>query len=113
MGRLDPRVWPIRWRITALNVGVLATTLLVVGGVFLFVLENALIGITADHLRDQARPLLQPLARPAGSSERGRGPAAQPFTLSRAAGFIVRRLSGPDTGVFVYDPSGALIAATE
>ena len=59
--------------------GRLPATLLVVGGVFLFVLENALIGITADHLRDQARPLLQPLARPAGSSERGTSRSSRPF----------------------------------
>lgn len=116
MQYVQPRSWPIRWRLTALSVTILAATLLALGGVFLFQLEDALIGITADHLRDQARPTLQLLQAPRGSgqSERTRGQGiGQPLSLARAAGFMVRRLSGPDTGVFVFDGSGAVVAATE
>lgn len=113
--RLAPRSWPIRWRLTALNVGVLAATLLLLGGVFLLQLDNALVGITADHLRGQARLALQPPPPPRGSeaSERGRSAPGPPPNLSRAADGLVRRLSGPDTGVFVFDAGGATVAATE
>ena len=52
---VDPRAWPIRWRLTALNVGVLALTLALLGGALLLQLDSALITITTDHLRDQAR----------------------------------------------------------
>jgi two-component system OmpR family sensor kinase len=116
MQLVEPRTWPIRWRLTALSVAILAATLLTLGGVFLLQLEDALIGITAEHLRDQARPTVQLMQAPraSGQSERARGSAAgQPFSLARAAGFMVRRLSGPDTGVAIFDGSGAVIAATE
>lgn len=145
MRPFDPRAWPIRWRLTALNVGVLATTLLVLGGVFLLQLDGALIGITTDYLRDQARPAVQFLYGPRSglASERERfgppfsrereGPGAgllpererpgpslppdrergAPFSLPRVAGGMVRTLSGPDTGVFVFDADRALVAASE
>ena len=114
MHRVDPRSWPIRWRLTALNVGVLAATLVLLGGVFLLQLDGALIGITADHLRDQAAIALQGPEgpRPPSSAERRRGPPPA-FSLPRAAPALVRRLSGPDTGVLVFDVDGALVAASE
>jgi len=71
MQRVDPRSWPIRWRLTALNVGVLALTLGLLGGVLLFQLDNALMAITADHLREQARLALAP-------PDPGRGPGQPP-----------------------------------
>src|SRR5215210_6543169 len=116
--RLDPRCWPIRWRLTALNVGVLAATLLALGGVFLLQLDNALVGIAADHLRGQARLALQPPPAPEGprgreSPERGRSALGPAFSPARAADGPVRRLSGPDTGVLVFDGGGAAVAATE
>jgi two-component system OmpR family sensor kinase len=74
MHPIDPRSWPIRWRLTALNVGVLALTLALLGGVAMFQLDNALITITADHLRDQARLALAPPGRPGeGPGDSGRG----------------------------------------
>ena len=77
--RVDPRGWPIRWRLTALNVGVLALTLGLLGGVLLFQLDNALMAITADHLREQARLALAPPdpgRGPGQPSDPGRGPGA-------------------------------------
>ena len=113
MHRLDPRSWPIRWRLTALNVGVLAATLVLLGGVFLLQLDGALIGITADHLRDQAAIALQgPEGPRPPPAERRRGPPSA-FNLPRAAPALVRRLSGPDTGVLVFDVDGTLVAASE
>ncbi len=41
-----------------------------------------------------------------------RGPPS-PASFARSADFIVRRLSGPDTGVFVFDASAALVSASE
>jgi signal transduction histidine kinase len=110
-----PRSWPIRWRLTAINVGVLALTVLVLGGVFMSQLERALLEIAADHLRDQARPVLQLWRNPrqggrAGADDQLRQ-AASP--LGRAPTLLVRSLSGPDTGVLVFDQSGGLVAATE
>ena len=121
MPRLDPRSWPIRWRLTALNVGVLALTLAILGGASLLSLDSALVGITADHLRSQARLALQPPPGPPNGdgprgpevTERGRPTFGPPFNLRRVAEGLVRRLSGPDTGVFVFDAGGALVLATE
>jgi two-component system, OmpR family, sensor kinase len=69
---LHPRSWPIRWRLTALNVGVLALTLVLLGGALLLQLDSALIAITTDHLRDQARLAVPPEGPPGGPGE-GRG----------------------------------------
>jgi signal transduction histidine kinase len=112
MMKLDPRAWPIRWRLTALNVGLLAATLMGAGGMLLLQLDNALIDITADHLRDQARPAAQIVRGPRQSSESTR--SGQPFTLNlpRAATGIVRALSGPETGVSVFDADGTVIASS-
>ena len=165
MTRLDSRAWPIRWRLTALNVGVLAATLVLLGGISLLQLDSALVGVTADHLRDQAalalprpggpdgrpgpdrKPGVQ--GKPSGAiwqdqagSQRGSASADQApgsadhkpgsgpgggqgpggpgspgggptFLLGRAAQDMVRRLSGPDTGVLVFDLNGALVAESE
>src|SRR5688572_23989567 len=110
----DPRTWPIRWRLTALNVGVLAATLALLGGTLLFQLDHALVGITADHLRDQGRLALQTLfiARPPGPGDFRRGPPGG-FSLPRAATAIERRLSGRDTGVMVFDTNGTLVTRSE
>lgn len=56
----------LRWRLTALNVGVLALTLALLGGFLLLQLDSALIAITTDHLRDQARLALPPEGGPGG-----------------------------------------------
>jgi two-component system OmpR family sensor kinase len=112
MRSLDPGSWPIRWRLTALNVGVLAATLLLLGGALLLQLDSALVGITADHLRDQARLALQGEGPRPPPAEFRRGP--QPgFSLPRTGNGMVRRLSGPDTGVLVFDDGGTLVAASE
>ncbi|MDP8924146.1 MAG: HAMP domain-containing histidine kinase [Chloroflexota bacterium] len=141
MPSLDPRAWPIRWRLAALNVGVLAATLVLLGGVSLLQLDRALIGVTAEHLRDQAALAMRrpddPRGRPApdrgpgprdrasdlndrppappgrgpGPVDRGGGPTQ--FALTLAATDLVRRLSGPDTGVLVFDTDGAPIAVSE
>jgi hypothetical protein len=74
MQRIDPRSWPIRWRLTSLNVGVLAATLLLLGTVSLLQLDNALIAITSDHLREQTRPLQRGLVEPPRGP--GQGPGA-------------------------------------
>jgi two-component system, OmpR family, sensor kinase len=110
MPSLDPRAWPIRWRLTALNVGVLAVTLALLGGVFLLQLDSALVGITASHLRDQAALVVRGPGGPPPESRRSSPPG---FTLPRVAADLVRRLSGPDTGVLVFDLNGALVAASE
>ena len=116
MLRTDPRSWPIRWRLTALSVGVLVATLLVLGGVFQLLLDSALIDITADHLRDQARPVLRimrgPRPGPPSESERS-PPASSSFSLPRVAGLMVRGLSGPDTGALIYDAAGTLVGGSE
>ena len=142
MRPLDPRAWPIRWRLAALNVGVLAATLVLLGGISLLQLDSALVGVTADHLRDQAMlamprpddgrgrppergpgapdrppgPPVRPAGppdHPPGSGDRGPGAGGPPFILARAAPDIVRRLSGPDTGVLVFDAGGSLAAESE
>jgi two-component system OmpR family sensor kinase len=120
MPRLDARSWPIRWRLTALNVGVLAVTLLALGGVFLLQLDSALVGITADHLRDQARLAIEGPGRlpdgPPGPRFPGRDEHRGPppgLGAQRAADALVRRLSGPDTGVLVYGSDRTLVAATD
>src|SRR5215212_707923 len=117
MRHLDPRSWPIRWRLTALSVGILAATLLALGGLFLFQLDEAMITITADHLREQARPAVLQEPRAAGPPDR-RGPGLPPFgptlfSLPRMAEGMVRRLSGPDTGVVIFDINGTPIASTD
>jgi signal transduction histidine kinase len=87
--RITPRAWPIRWWLTALNVGVLVATLLALGGLFLSQVDNALIDITAEHLRDQARPILQP-RRPV-LQQRGPGAAPPPRDVEvRDAGQLPR-----------------------
>ncbi|MCC7103681.1 MAG: HAMP domain-containing histidine kinase [Chloroflexi bacterium] len=133
MHYVAPSSWPIRWRLTALNVGVLAATLLIVGGIFLLELDGALIGLNADYLRDQARPILNIVNRPPrgpgegrqGGSGRSGGPAGPQtegdrpgsdlpdFPLPRMATGFVRGMSGPDTGVRVYDADGTLVSASE
>lgn len=115
MARISPDTWPIRWRIAVLNMTIVAVTLLGLGAFFLAVLDNALLTISAEYLRDQARTALNIVQE--GGPGRGRGaglagpPPPAPFT--RGAEFIVRRLSGPDTGVFVFDGSGTLISSSE
>ncbi|MFN8634344.1 MAG: ATP-binding protein [Chloroflexota bacterium] len=143
--RLDPRTWPIRWQLTALNVGVHAATLIVLSLVFLSQLDGALVGLTAENMRDKVRsisedrrpPLDDPtrpaleLTRPPGAVSRPPGPPPSdagsdpgrppgdagrvppPFNLQRAAAFAVRRFSGPDSGVLVFDTNGSLIDSTQ
>lgn len=122
MTRLSPTTWPIRWRIAVLNMGIVAITLLGLGALFLALLDNALVGISEEYLRDQARTavlVVQEGGRGRGSGGPGGGPpggpggAQPPPIVVRGAEFIVRRLSGPDTGVSVFDGSGGLIASTE
>ncbi len=106
--QLARRSWPIRWRLTALNVGVLALTLAVLGGVLLLQLDRALIDITADHVAEQAGPCSRrrrgravPTGRAAPKdhaapelSGRGRPPPlAPPFNVGRAATMLVGRLT--------------------
>jgi two-component system OmpR family sensor kinase len=112
LGMLSLSAWPIRWRLTVLNVSILVVTLLGLGGVFIFLLDAALEGIVAEHLRDLARPSLFVLQdqRPADAPPRTR--AAQGLTPQRAT-FIVTRLSGPDTGAHVYDDQGTVLASSE
>lgn len=128
VARLDPRTWPIRWQLTALNVGVHAATLVALSVIFLAQLDGALVGLTAQNVRDKMRVLAedrrppppdaagrQPGAgesgRPSGAGEPGRPPPS--FNLQRVAGFAVRRLSGPDSGVLVFDRHGGLVEATQ
>jgi two-component system OmpR family sensor kinase len=122
--RLDPRTWPIRWQLTALNVGVHAVTLIALSAIFLAQLDGALVGITAENVRDKVRLLADdrrpPPDGPPGPGEPGRQPGAgdpgRPpgaFNIQRAAVFAIRRLSGPDSGVLVFDRSGTLIDATQ
>ena len=120
--QLHPTSWPIRWRLTALNVAVLVATIVALGGAFLLQLDNALIGIVADNLREQARPALQPGERRQivlspreqdSPEQEGRGDRPPPFSLSRSAGFVVRSLTGPDTGVRVFDATGRIVAESE
>src|SRR5688572_21390762 len=126
VARLDPRTWPIRWQLTTLNVGVHAVTLLALSAIFLAQLDGALVGITAENVRDKVRllaedrrppppsdeagrpPGVPEAGRPPGGPVGGRGPGGPeagrtppPFNLQRAAAFAVRRLSGPDSGVMV------------
>jgi two-component system, OmpR family, sensor kinase len=124
MAHPNPLAWPIRWRLTALNVGLLTTTLLVVGGLFLLRLDSELLGLTADQMRDQARPLIQRgvgwrwsrsdwrSSQPPKANSAGTAPARPP-EFERLASVLSRSLAGPDTGVAVFDPGGRLIAASE
>src|SRR5262249_44967170 len=131
-----PRTWPIRWQLTALNVGVHAATLVLLSAILLSQLDGALVGLTAENARDKVRLLADDRrpppdeigrgpgdqGRPAGDLGRppgdpGRPPGDQgrqpPFTLARAAAGAVRRLSGPDSGVMVFDPNGQLVEQTQ
>jgi two-component system OmpR family sensor kinase len=136
--RLNPRTWPIRWQLTTLNVGVHAATLIALSAIFLAQIDGALVGIAAENLRDKVhaavedrRPPPDELGRPPGEAGRpagepgrsgpadgGRPPpgdAGRPpsFGLARAAAFAIRRLSGPDSGVLVFDRSHNLVDATQ
>src|SRR5215213_5785233 len=126
VARFDPRTWPIRWQLTALNVGVHAATLIALSVIFLAQLDSALVGLTAENVRDKVRLLADDRRPPPdeigrGPGDVGRPPSAPPgdpgrqqaFSLPRAAAVAVRRLSGPDSGVMVFDPSGALVDATQ
>ena len=69
-----------------------------------------------DAGRGSGEPGRQPgdPGRPPG--DQGRQPGASgppPFVLQRAAAGAVRRLSGPDSGVLVFDTNGTLIDATQ
>src|SRR5947207_12855699 len=110
-----PRSLPIRWRLALLNVSVLIATIVALSGLFLLQLDNALIGIAAENLREQARPTLafQERRSPTSGENENRGEFPPPPSLTRAATFMVRGLSGPDTGVAVYDASAAEIASSE
>src|SRR6266508_3777055 len=103
----------IRWRLTLLNVGVLIATIVALGGLFLLQLDNALVGIAAENLRDQARPLQVVQERRPPPEAEPRAEAPPPFNLARTGNFMVRALSGPDTGVDVYDPTGQVIASSD
>ena len=161
VAHLDPRTWPIRWQLTALNVGVHAATLIALSVIFLAQLDGALVGLTAQNVRDKMRlvtderrpppPDLFPVpgaiepgrlaaepgrlpvpgepgrppqpgdsvrprgvgepGRPPGTGDPGRSPGQ--FSLQRLASFAVFRLSGPDSGVLVFDTNGALVEATQ
>src|SRR4051794_26293421 len=140
LARLDPRTWPIRWQLTALNVGVHAVTLIALSVIFVTQLDGALVGLTAENARDKVRLLSddrrpppdelgrlpgeagRPVGdrgRPTGDEGRPPGgggggrPPQEPITLPRAAAFAVRRLSGPDSGVMVFDQDGQLIDQTQ
>jgi len=145
VARLDPRTWPIRWQLTALNVGVHAATLVVLSAIFLAQLDGALVGLTAENVRDKVRLLAEDrrpppddAGRPSGGpvGKRGAGPPeggrlpggaeggrlpggpeggrpGQPFSLPRFASFAINRLSGPDSGVLVFDTNGTLVDATQ
>jgi two-component system OmpR family sensor kinase len=114
---LDPRGWPIRWQLTALNVGVHAATLIILSAVFLAQLDGALVGITAENMREKLRSVTEERRPPPDDDTPPQGepvrPAPPPFTLARVAQFAVRRLSGPDSGVLIFDPSGTLVDATQ
>ena len=76
MRLLDARSWPIRWWLTGLNVGVLVATLLLLGGLFLSQVDNALVGIAADHLKEQTRAVVdfQQRRPPPAAGERSFAP---------------------------------------
>jgi two-component system, OmpR family, sensor kinase len=145
VARLDPRTWPIRWQLTALNVGVHAATLIALSVIFLAQLDGALVGLTAENARDKVRlladdrrgppddpgrlpgppdaarpPVGSDVGRPGGPGDLGRPPGPgdigrqpPPFNLQRVAQFAIRRLSGPDSGVLVFDTNGTLVDATQ
>jgi signal transduction histidine kinase len=115
MARISPDTWPIRWRIAVLNMSIVAVTLLGLGALFLAVLDRALVNISAEYLRDQARTALNIVQEGGPGRGRGAGPGGPPPqpSLQRGAEFIVRRLAGPDTGVSVYDTGGNLISFSE
>src|SRR5215213_2613058 len=143
VARFDPRTWPIRWQLTGLNVGVHAATLIALSVIFLAQLDSALVGLTAENVRDKVRLLADDrrpppdelgrgsgdvgrlpgdvgrppgeLGRPPGDGGRGSGDPGrqQGFSLAKAAAVAIRRLSGPDSGVMVFDPSGTLVDATQ
>src|SRR5687768_14930757 len=93
-----PRSMPIRWRLTLVNVGVLVATITALGGLFLLQLDDALVGIAGENVREQARPgLVVQERRPPPAAELRAEPP--PPLLQRAGNFMVRGLSGPDTGV--------------
>src|SRR5215212_2849890 len=104
----SPETWPIRWRIAVLNMSIVAVTLLGLGAIFLAILDNALVNISGEYLRDQARSVLLIGQDRDANRSRGAGTTGpqQPFSFTRMAEFIVRRLSGPDTGIFVFDSGG-------
>src|SRR5947209_3526907 len=85
VARLDPRTWPIRWQLTALNVGVHAATLVVLSMIFLTQLDGALVGLTAENARDKVRllsddrrPPPDDAGRPPGDVGQAAGGTARP-----------------------------------
>ncbi|MFN0072518.1 MAG: sensor histidine kinase [Chloroflexota bacterium] len=118
MARLYPDTWPLRWRIAVLNMSIVAVTLLFLGVLFLALLDHALINISAEYLHDQSRTALSFVqdgerGRPRGGGPGGPGGPPGPLSPVRGAEFVVRRLSGPDTGVFVFDAAGSVIARSD
>src|SRR3954454_8380788 len=89
VARFDPRTWPIRWQLTALNVGVHAATLIALSIIFLAQLDSALVGLTAENVRDKVRLLADDRRPP--PDEVGRGPG----DLGRQAGDPGRPGGGP------------------
>src|SRR3954452_14200179 len=74
VARLDPRSWPIRWQLTALNVGVHAATLVVLSMICLAQLDGALVGLTAENARDKVRLLADDRRGPPDDPGRSGGP---------------------------------------
>ena len=84
IARLDPRTWPIRWQLTALNVGVHAATLVVLSAVFLAQLDGALVGLTAENMRDKVRLLAEDRRAASPTTAAGRR-AGRPASAGRGA----------------------------
>src|SRR3954447_24565076 len=88
VARLDPRSWPIRWQLTALNVGVHAATLVVLSMICLAQLDGALVGLTAENARDKVRLL----------ADARRGPPDDPVRPGGPGGPVGPGVSGSPVG---------------
>ena len=111
LARFNPRNWPIRWQLTMLNVGVHAATLITLSIVVLAQMDGAMVGIAAENMRDKARVVFDDRRGPPPEDGQAK-PAPPPFSLARVATLLTRRLSGPDSGVLIFDTNNQLIEAT-
>lgn len=95
------RLATLRWRLTVINVALLATLLVVTGLLISVWAESVLIDAEADRVRSLAEPALYKPGAPGRPED----------NLGRVAENLVRTFAGTDAVTTVRDPSGQAVGA--